>query len=100
MKHPKEEKIIKQAMAQNRPLPAFVQEGPTIGFSLGFYYNAFWELDSSRNTLAPIRGPIPWNAIYQYCLLLRLSEEMIEDMIYHVRELDNAYLNYQDKKGK
>ena len=56
--------------------------------------------DSSRNTLAPIRGPIPWNAIYQYCLLLRLSEEMIEDMIYHVRELDNAYLSYQDKKGK
>jgi hypothetical protein len=43
-------------------------------------------------------GPIPWKVIYDYCMAYGLSDDQIEEMHHHIKELDSAYLEHRRKK--
>ena len=66
---------------------------------LGFYLGSFYDLDSHRPIGFGV-GPIPFNEIRRYGLDLDLDEDMIDDLLFHVRALDGAFLDYHKSKNK
>ncbi len=56
-----------------------------------FYYVAFFELMTSRQ-FGFGEGPIPITAIIQYGQWLDCDHEEIEDLIYFITVMDQAYL--------
>lgn len=81
-------------MRERLPLPDRMQNAPSLLLGLHIYYQAFLDLTSCR-MLGLSEGPIPWLATQQYCDMLKLDDEMRDDMHYHIREMDNAYLKYR-----
>lgn len=90
---PTEEQIIKLALRARNPLPDPIQNAPEIPLGLGMFYQAFQELSSERT-----EGPIPGTAIRAYCRDEEIDGELADDLFYHVRNLDNALLEYTRKK--
>lgn len=45
-------------------------------------------------------GPIPWTAVNSYAQRYEMDEEEFEDLLYHVRALDNAILKRESDKAK
>lgn len=94
---PNEERIIQQCMIRGLRLPGKIENAPELHMGLGLYYNAYWELTSCRASGWGI-GPIPWSAILEYARFFEFSEEQEEDLLYYVRMMDNAYLDYKRSK--
>lgn len=46
-----------------------------------------------------MEGPIPGSAIRSYCRDEDIWGELADDVMYHVRNLDNALLEYRRKKA-
>ncbi len=63
------------------------------------FMTAFHALTSSRSHGLEM-GPIPWGAIQDWCDRNDIEGEQREDVMYHVRSLDNAYLEECRKKAK
>lgn len=82
-------------MRANQPLPDPIANAPEIPLGLGFFYKAFQELSSER-----MEGPIPGSAIRSYCIDEEITGELADDVKYHVRNLDNALLEYRRKKAE
>jgi hypothetical protein len=80
-------------------LPKPIQEAPELQLGLELFYGAFFDLASCR-TSGMGEGPIPWSAIRDYCVTFEIEGEQREDMFYHVRALDVAYLERQAEKHK
>ena len=81
-------------MRSNQPLPDPIANAPEIPLGLGFFYKAFQELSSER-----MDGPIPGSAIRSYNRDEDITGELADDVKYHVRNLDNALLEYRRKKA-
>jgi hypothetical protein len=45
-------------------------------------------------------GPIPWTAVDRYALRHKLSDGEFEILLYMVRKMDDAWLEYQAEEGK
>lgn len=82
-------------MRSNQPLPDPIANAPEIPLGLGFFYKAFQELSSER-----MEGPIPGSAIRSYCRDEDITGELADDVMYHIRNLDNALLEYRRKKAE
>jgi len=82
-------------MRSNQPLPDPIANAPEMPLGLGFFYKAFQELSSER-----LDGPIPGSAIRAYCRDEEITGELADDVMYHVRNLDNALLEFQRKKAE
>ncbi|UFK26665.1 tail chaperonin [Roseobacter phage RDJL3] len=82
-------------MRSNQPLPDPIANAPEIPLGLGFFYKAFQELSSER-----MDGPIPGSAIRSYCRDEEITGELADDVKYHIRNLDNALLDYRRKKAE
>ncbi len=91
--------MIRQCMATGKPLPKKIQNAPELEPGLWFYMQAFLELESERHIGLDI-GPIPRNAIRDYAIELELTDEEFDDLYYHVRALDIAFLKFRAKKRK
>lgn len=81
-------------MKSNQPLPDPIANAPEMPLGLGFFYKAFQELSSER-----MEGPVPGSAIRAYCRDEGIKGELADDVMYHVRNLDNALLEYRRKKA-
>ena len=66
---------------------------------LELYYDAFWDLNSCRPSGWNL-GPISWTTLHDYAKAYEFDEEQFSDLVHYVRELDVAYLDHQQKKGK
>ena len=86
-------------MRDGLPLPDKIKNAPILRLGLELFYNAFWDLDSCRNSGWGM-GPIPWLAMRDYATTFGFTEEQEEDLYYHVRLMDNAYLDFYDKGSK
>lgn len=64
-----------------------------------FYLHAFWELSTCRNFGYAI-GPIPWHRIVQYGSRKGLDDAMMGIFEHVIRELDEAYLEWQRTEQK
>ena len=94
-----EQQIIEQAVKAGLPIPARIENAPSIMPGLELYYLGFLELTSSRQVGMGV-GPIPWLAIEQYCVMKGLDEEQSEAMHHHIVQMDTVYLRYQAAKNK
>lgn len=94
---PTELTIMKQALRTGMPLPKAIENAPELWPGLELYFNAWFELDSTRAIGMGV-GPIPWNAIESYCQALELGAEQKAKMHRLVRALDRVYLDKQRKK--
>ncbi len=84
-------------MQRRLPLPDRIQNAPELELGLELYYGAFWDLDSCR-PLGMGEGPIPWIAIEQYAQLNDIVGDQREMLHFHIRQLDNAYLQHRASK--
>lgn len=95
-----EQRIIQQCMQEGLPLPKRIENAPELENGLELFIQAFFELNTSRNTGFDY-GPIPWIVISDYCDRLEIDDEQREDVFYHIRALDSVYLEFvKSKKGK
>lgn len=89
--------IIEQAVRSGLPLPARIENSPSILPGLELYYLGFLEISSSRS-IGWSLGPIPWLAIEQYSQIKELDEEQTEAMHHHIVAMDTAFLRHHAKK--
>lgn len=80
------------------PLPDAIRNAPELREDLDIFYKAYMDLDSCRSVGMSI-GPISWLTIKQYCDEIELFGDMREDMYYHIRALDNAYMDWKSKNN-
>lgn len=92
-----EQKIIEQCMRERLPLPKRIRNAPALRMGLELFYSAFLDLHSCRSA-GWGAGPIPWSAIADWAGVNQLDEEQTEDLFYHVRALDDAFLAYNEQR--
>lgn len=90
-------KIIDQCIREGKPLPDRIANAPELWWGNELYYLAWVELDSTR-TVAMAEGQIPTSAIQDFCVWYDIDGEQREDLLFHVRALDNAYLEWRASK--
>lgn len=96
---PVEQNIIRQCMREGLALPNKIQNAPELGFGLQLYMGAFLDLNTDRPTgWGPTQ--IPFSAIMAYADVYQIEGEQREDLLYFVRGMDAAFLDYHSKKNK
>ncbi len=85
-------------MARGKPIPEHIANPPKVRNSLELFYNAFWDLTTSRQTAESGPNPIPWHVIKLWCDEFGLDEEDRYAMFRHVRAMDMAYLDFHAGK--
>jgi hypothetical protein len=91
--------MIRECFRRKRPLPERIQNAPELLTGLELYFEAFIELNTCRSTgWSP--GPIPAWCIDEYSCRLNLTEDEAEDLLYHIRKMDAAFLEHIAKKNK
>lgn len=93
-----EKNIIKQARRFNEELPLRIKNKPVLHNGLDLYLQAFFELDTERNSGMNI-APIPASAVRLYNQSYDITGEMAEDMLEFIRVLDNAFIKLVSAKG-
>ena len=96
---PTEQRILRDAARFGMPTPKKIANAPILYAGLELYLSGFMDLDNDRQTGWSV-GRIPRSVVADYCLSLRLDEDQTEDMHHHIREMDAAYLKYQQRKNK
>ena len=80
-----------------RPLPDHIANSPELLDGLELYWTAFNELNTCRS-LGMGPGPIPFTSVLDYARAHGFSEEQTETLFHHIREMDQEYLDYTEKK--
>ena len=93
---PVEENIIQQAKRERRPIPDRIVNKPKLKRGLELYLNAYYELDNERSHALALT-PIPGSCIRSYADYYHFDAEQKDDLIYLVREMDNANLKRLSK---
>jgi hypothetical protein len=96
---PQEQWIIEQSVRKRMPLPKAILNAPELWMGLELFYTAFMDLTTCR-PLGMSEGPIPWTAIVQYCDRNGIEDEQREDMFFHLRSMDTAYLKHRADTSK
>jgi len=78
-------------------MPERIANAPELQNGLQVYLQAFFDLDAER-THALALTPIPWTSINGYSTAYKFDEEQTEDLLYHIRKMDNAHLSRLSKK--
>lgn len=94
---PTEQRIIEQCIRERRPLPTAIKNAPELQPGLGLYYTAYLDLQGDRQ-VGMSEGLIPWTAVDRYAERNQFDDETREDLQYHVRKLDEAYLAHKAEK--
>ena len=85
--------------AEGRDIPEAMQNVPVLGPGQEIYFHAFLELTTSREAGMGL-GPIPWHVIQNYCKHNDFSPAETEDMHVVIRAVDNAYLEFENKRTR
>ena len=80
-------------MREHLPLPQRIQNSPELEMGLDLFYSAFFDLHTCR-PIGMGQGSIRWTDIDEYCNRLELVGDQREDMHYHIRVMDNAFLEW------
>jgi len=89
---------MKQIKRFGGKTPDRITNKPKLATGLVFFFDAFYDLDTERSTVN--LDPIPWSKIVAYGQYHGLGTEGIEDLLYLIREADNAYLRRVAEKRK
>lgn len=90
--------VMKQIKRFGGEVPDRILSKPTIAAGLSLFLEAFYDLDTERS-LADLQ-PIPWSKIVQYGEYHGLKRDEVSDLLYFIREADNAFLQRVAAKRK
>ena len=93
---PMSDLIVKQSERYGMPLPQKIVDAPELSLGLDFFYTSFVHLLTCRN----MSGIIPFTDIESYAVANQITGDQKDLLHFHVRKLDNAYSDYQNKKNK
>lgn len=85
-------------MRERLPLPGKIQNAPELELGLELFWSAFWDLNSSR-PIGLDEGPIRWVDIWDYCDRMEIYDEQREDLLHHIKEMDQAYRKFRASKA-
>jgi len=85
-----ESAILKQIKRFGGKTPDRITNKPKLAPGLTLFLEAFYDLDTERS-LADLQ-PIPWSKIVEYGQFHGLGKAEVSDLLYFIREADNAYL--------
>lgn len=91
--------MIRECYLRKRALPERIQNAPDLFIGLELYFQAFTELNTCRSTGWSV-GPIPSWCIDEFADRLNLTCDETEDLHYHIRTMDKAFLDYMSRKNK
>lgn len=94
-----EQRMIQECYRRKKALPERIQDAPDLLLGLELYFNAFIELNTCRST-GWSAGPIPSWSVGEYADRLDLNEDETEDLHYHMRMMDQAFLKHMARKNK
>lgn len=63
-----------------------------------FYINAFRLLSTERQIGMEL-GEIPWSKIVEYGCRAGLDQDMVDALVFIIREMDGAYLDWMQKEA-
>lgn len=86
-------------MREGRPLPRKIANAPELDLGLSVYYYAFAELSTDRPLGWNGEGRIPWSSIRAWADDYGFVGDQRDDLFHHIREMDEAYLEYRAKKA-
>jgi hypothetical protein len=66
---------------------------------LELYYGAYLDLMSSRNSGFGL-GRISYESMVGWGKYAELSDEQMEDLLYFIPQMDNAYIGWHNEKNK
>jgi hypothetical protein len=78
-------------------LPDWYLDEPQISHVDYFYIKAFYDLSTCRINGMGL-GVIPWTAIKKYAEHYSLDFDITESLIDIIREMDSAYIDFQNKE--
>ena len=82
-------------------LPSSILNAPDLLQGLEFYYLAFMDLTTDRPVSYYGEGAISWFRIREYGLIHGIEqEEELEDLIYHIQQMDSVYLKFRRDEAK
>ncbi len=84
-------------MRSGMPIPKSITNAPELYFGLQLFMVAFMDLESHRPVGFGV-APIPHLAIHDYCDRYEIGEELREDMLHHIRMMDQTYREYHSNK--
>ena len=90
---------MEQCLREGIPFPDKIANAPDLIMGLELFYLAFMALSDSRQIGMGV-GPISWKTIHDYCVAYGIEGEQKEEMHYHIKEMDRAYMEYQSRKKK
>ena len=96
---PHEQTIAKQAIRAGQPIPARIANAPELHVGLELFLIAFFDLDTERQAGFSI-GPIPWSKCREYANAYQFDEELTEDLMFFVKQLDNAHMKRAERESK
>lgn len=92
-----EEAQIEAALMLGREIPQHIANAPELFLGLELYYDAFWDLSSSRPSgFGP--GQIPYREIWEYATLRGFSEEQRDDLLFFIPRMDEEFLKYHQSR--
>lgn len=93
-----ERKLVEQALRSGEPIPDRIANAPELQIGLSLYLNAFFDLDSERNSGMSL-APIPWSRIKDYAKAYDFDDEQTEDLLFFVKKMDRAHLERLESKN-
>lgn len=91
---------VEAAIAKGRPIPEWALDKPELDPVDMFYINAFYDLNTCRQSNGQALGPIPWSDIYQYSLFSGLDNENTRVFIRIIGVMDASFLKRMYEKVK
>jgi len=97
LKYQDQEWAIVQAIERNKkganiPIPDWYNEKVGVPEHLRWFWSAFWELDTERQTIDGVPRRIPWSKALQYAQYHKINF----DYLWHlVVVLDNMYIEHK-----
>jgi len=79
-------------------LPKAIAEATQLFMGLELYWDAFQELNTCRGAGMGL-SPIPWTAMMDYARAYEFDEDQIDDLVFFVREMDSAFIEWYEKHG-
>ena len=90
---------MEQCLRENIPFPDKIANAPSLLAGLELYYLGFMALSDSRQMGMGV-GSISRKTIHDYCEAYEIVGDQKEEMHHHIKEMDSAYLEFQNKKKK
>lgn len=95
---PSEKQLAQQAYRSGEPIPDRILNAPQLLSGLGMYYDAFFDLDTTRSHNFGFER-ISWQSVKDYAEAYEYNEHQLAFVLYVIPRMDNALREFKEKRG-